>query len=37
MAAGGFDLHVVPGTHTTMREEPFVAELAEKLKACLDH
>jgi len=37
MAAGGFDLHVVPGTHTTMREEPYVAELAAKLKACLEH
>jgi len=37
MAAGGFDLHVVPGTHTTMREEPYVAELAVKLKSCLDH
>jgi thioesterase domain-containing protein/acyl carrier protein len=37
MAAGGFDLHVVPGTHTTMREEPYVAELAAKLKSCLGH
>lgn len=35
MAAGGLDLHVVPGTHTTMREEPYVAELADKLKSCL--
>ena len=35
MAAGGLDLHVVPGTHTTMREEPYVAELAHKLKSCL--
>ena len=35
MAAGGLDLHVVPGTHTTMREEPYVAELAYKLKSCL--
>jgi aspartate racemase len=37
MATGGFDLHVVPGTHTTMREEPYVAELAAKLKANLEH
>jgi amino acid adenylation domain-containing protein len=36
MAAGGFDLHIVPGTHTSMREEPHVAELAKKLKSCLD-
>ncbi len=32
IAAGGFDMHVVPGTHTSMREEPCVAELVEKLK-----
>ncbi|HZE68260.1 MAG TPA: amino acid adenylation domain-containing protein [Pyrinomonadaceae bacterium] len=32
IAAGGFDLHVVPGNHATMREEPNVAELVEKLK-----
>jgi aspartate racemase len=35
--AAGFDLHVVPGTHTSMREEPYVAELAKKLKACLEN
>ena len=35
MAAGGLDLQVVPGTHTSMREEPYVAELVEKLKPCL--
>jgi len=32
LAAGGLDLHVVPGTHTSMREEPLVAELVKKLK-----
>ncbi|HAF13803.1 MAG TPA: non-ribosomal peptide synthetase [Blastocatellia bacterium] len=36
IAAGGFDLHVVPGTHTSMREEPNVAVLVEKLKPCLE-
>jgi len=35
MAAGGLDLQVVPGTHTTMREEPYVAELVERLKPSL--
>jgi thioesterase domain-containing protein len=35
IAKGGFDLHIVPGTHTTMREEPNIAELAEKLKPYL--
>jgi thioesterase domain-containing protein len=36
LARGGFDLHVVPGAHTTMREEPHVAELAAKLRTCLE-
>jgi amino acid adenylation domain-containing protein len=35
LAGAGFDVHVVPGTHTSMREEPHVAELAAKLKAVL--
>jgi len=35
LAAGGFDLHVVPGTHTSMREEPNVAMLARELTRCL--
>jgi aspartate racemase len=35
MAAGGFEVHVIPGDHTTIREEPHVAILAEKLTACL--
>ena len=36
IAAGGFEVHVVPGTHTSMREEPNVAVLVEKLKPCLE-
>jgi thioesterase domain-containing protein len=36
LAAGGFELHVVPGTHTSMREEPHVAELAQTLWPCLE-
>ena len=35
LAAGGFELHVVPGDHGTMREEPNIAVLVEKLKASL--
>jgi amino acid adenylation domain-containing protein len=35
LAGGGFDLHVVPGTHTSMREEPNVATLARELTRCL--
>jgi thioesterase domain-containing protein len=36
VASGGFEMHVVPGDHITMREEPHVAVLAEKLTACLN-
>jgi len=36
IAAGGFDVHVVPGNHTSMREEPNVNLLAQELKRCLD-
>jgi len=36
LAGAGFDVHVVPGTHTSMREEPNVAELAAKLRSCLE-
>ncbi|HEX6719183.1 MAG TPA: hypothetical protein VF088_18910, partial [Pyrinomonadaceae bacterium] len=35
VAAGGCEIHVVPGTHTKMREEPHVQKLVEKLKPCL--
>jgi len=36
IAPEGFEIHVVPGTHTKMREEPYVQKLAEKLKPCLE-
>lgn len=36
LAAGGLEVHVVPGNHTSIREEPNVAVLVEKLKRCLD-
>jgi len=35
VAADGLEVHVVPGDHGTMREEPHVGILAEKLTACL--
>jgi amino acid adenylation domain-containing protein len=35
-AAGGCEIHVVPGTHTKMREEPHVQKLVEKLRPCLE-
>jgi len=36
VAAGGCEIHVVPGTHTKMREEPHVQKLVEKLRPCLE-
>ena len=36
IAVGGCEMHVVPGTHTRMREEPHVQKLVEKLKPCLE-
>ena len=35
LAAGGLDVYEIPGNHTTIREEPNVRVLAEKLKLCL--
>jgi len=35
LARGGLEVHVVPGTHTSIREEPHVAVLAEELRHCL--
>jgi thioesterase domain-containing protein/acyl carrier protein len=35
LAAGGVEFHAVPGDHATMREDPHVRVLAEKLSACL--
>ena len=34
-AAGGVDVHVVPGNHANMVYKPHVAVLAEKLSACV--
>lgn len=36
LAAGGFELHEVPGLHWTIVKEPNVRILAEKLRTCLD-
>jgi aspartate racemase len=36
LAAGGCEIHVVPGTHTKMREEPHVQKLVGKLRPCLE-
>jgi thioesterase domain-containing protein/acyl carrier protein len=35
LAKGGLEIHEVPGTHLDIIREPHVAELAEKLNACL--
>ena len=35
LARGGMEVIEVPGTHLDMIKEPHVAELAEKLRACL--
>ena len=35
LAAGGVEIHEVPGSHVTMIDEPHVARLAEDLSACL--
>jgi len=35
LAGGGFEVHEVPGNHTTMREEPNIAVLVEELRPCL--
>jgi thioesterase domain-containing protein len=35
MAAGGLEVHVVPGSHETLFREPHVRVLAEKLRVCL--
>jgi thioesterase domain-containing protein len=36
VAAGGMEVHEVPGDHFTLLEEPHVQILAAQLKACLD-
>jgi thioesterase domain-containing protein len=35
MAARGLEVHVVPGTHDTLFEEPNVMVMAEKVRVCL--
>ncbi|MEP6703340.1 MAG: hypothetical protein ABJB34_00885, partial [Acidobacteriota bacterium] len=36
LAAGGLDVHEVPGTHGSMREEPNVAMLVAELRPSLE-
>jgi len=36
IAGGGFELYVIPGRHDTIREEPNVSYLAQKLTALLE-
>ncbi|WNN88257.1 alpha/beta fold hydrolase [Gloeocapsopsis dulcis] len=36
LAAGGLEIHDVPGNHMAIFTEPYVGSLAEKLKACLE-
>ncbi|MEP6743438.1 MAG: amino acid adenylation domain-containing protein [bacterium] len=36
VAQGGFEIHEIPGSHTTMREEPNVGVLVEKLRLYLN-
>jgi surfactin synthase thioesterase subunit len=35
IAAGQFEIHVVPGDHSTMREEPNIGSLVEQLRPAL--
>ncbi len=32
----GLEMHIIPGTHSTMFEEPSLGYLAEKMRQCLD-
>jgi hypothetical protein len=36
LAALGLDVYKIPGNHTTIREEPNVRILAERLKICIE-
>ena len=36
-AAGGVEVHVVPGNHANMVYKPHVEVLAEAMRTCLDH
>lgn len=35
VAGGGLEVHVIPGNHMTMIEQPHIAVLSEKLRQCL--
>ncbi len=35
LAAGGLEIHDIPGNHDSIMSEPHVSTLAEKLKACI--
>ena len=37
LAAGGVDVHEISGNHINIINEPHVSELADELRACLDH
>jgi len=36
VAAGGLEIHKVPGNHNTLLAEPHVQVLAPKLKTCIE-
>ena len=36
LAAGGIDIHEISGSHLNLIKEPYVTELAQKLKSCLE-
>ncbi len=36
LAAGGLEVHEIPGNHTTIREEPNVRVLVDRLKLCIE-
>jgi thioesterase domain-containing protein len=36
VADGGFEVHVVPGNHSTMEQEPNIQVIAERIQRCFD-
>jgi thioesterase domain-containing protein len=36
LALGGFEIHVIPGTHMGILQEPHVVNLAKTIEACID-
>ncbi|MCC6694567.1 MAG: amino acid adenylation domain-containing protein [Candidatus Hydrogenedentes bacterium] len=36
VALGGVDVHIVPGTHDTLFQQPYVSEVARHLRCCLE-